>query len=51
MKGGDPVKMKELGGKYLNEVLAPHVLLVEKQLKANGSGYLVGTGVSIRLDS
>ena len=47
----DDAKLKELADKYLTDNLAPHVSLVEKQLKANGTGYLVGSGVSINLST
>ena len=47
----DDVKVKEMADKFLSDNLAPHVLLVEKQLKANGTGYLVGSGVSINLST
>ena len=35
--------------KLLTETLAPHLKLVEKHLAENGSGYLVGDGVSAPL--
>jgi len=42
----DPEKKKELGQKFMTEELGPKLRTVEKQLKANGSHYLVGDSVS-----
>ncbi len=42
----DPVKQKELYQKFMAETIASHVVAVEKQLKKNNTGYLVGKQVS-----
>merc|ERR1712007_140334 len=41
----DPDKKKELFQEAAEKHLLPHVQLIEKHLKKNGSGYLVGTAV------
>ncbi|EFX82912.1 probable glutathione S-transferase 7 [Daphnia pulex] len=38
----DPVKKKELYQNFMRITIAPHVAAVEKQLKKNNTGYLVG---------
>lgn len=42
----DAEKQKELYGKFLTDNVAPHLVLIEKVLEKNGSGYLVGQDVS-----
>lgn len=42
----DPVKQKEMYEKFMAETIANHVVLIEKQLKKNNTGYLVGNDVS-----
>jgi glutathione S-transferase len=41
----DPVKKKELYQNFMRIIIAPHVAAVEKQLKKNNTGYLVGNQV------
>jgi glutathione S-transferase len=41
----DPVKKKELYQNFMRITIAPHVAAVEKQLKKNNTGYLVGNQV------
>ncbi|XP_046646240.1 probable glutathione S-transferase 7 isoform X1 [Daphnia pulicaria] len=38
----DPAKQKEMYGKFMTETIAFHVVAVEKQLKKNNTGNLVG---------
>ncbi|XP_046456709.1 glutathione S-transferase 1-like isoform X4 [Daphnia pulex] len=38
----DPAKQKELYQKFMTDTIASHVVAVEKQLKKNNTGYLVG---------
>nr|QST14964.1 GSTsigma1e protein [Diaphanosoma celebensis] len=42
----DPEKQKELFQTYIGEQVVPHVQLIEKQLRKNGTGYLVGSSVT-----
>ncbi len=42
----DPVKQKELFDKVNQDTIQPHLEKVEQHLVKNGSGYLVGQGVS-----
>lgn len=42
----DPEKKKELMVNLVAEKIIPTLAIVEKQLKANGSQYLVGSSVS-----
>lgn len=41
----DPVKQNEMYGKLIAETIIPHVQMVEKQLRKNNTGYLVGDQV------
>lgn len=43
----NPVKQKEMYQKFMREVIAPHVAAVEKQLKKNNTGFLVGNEVNL----
>ena len=47
----DPEKKKQFFQSFFTEKLAPHLLLVEKRLEANGGVYLVGSDVSSPLFS
>ncbi|XP_057369493.1 probable glutathione S-transferase 7 [Daphnia carinata] len=38
----NPVKQKEMYQKFMRDVIVPHVAAVEKQLKKNNTGFLVG---------
>ena len=40
-------RVRELSETFLTETLGPHLLLVEKRIGENASGYLVGKTVSI----
>ncbi|KZS14637.1 Glutathione S-transferase A4 [Daphnia magna] len=42
----DPVKQKEMYEKFMAETIANHVVLIEKQLKKNNTGYLVGNDLT-----
>jgi hypothetical protein len=42
----DPVKQKELFDKVNQDTIQPHLEKVEQHLVKNGSGHLVGQGVS-----
>lgn len=39
-------RVKELSDKFITETLDPHLLMVEKRIEENGSGYLVGQDVT-----
>lgn len=43
----DPVKQKEMYEKFMADTVATHVVLIEKQLEKNNTGYLVGKDVSL----
>jgi glutathione S-transferase len=42
----DPIKKKEMYQNFMRVTIAPHVAAVEKQLKKNNTGYLVGNEVT-----
>ena len=44
----DPVKKKEMYQHFMKVTIAPHVAAVEKQLKKNNTGYLVGNEVTYK---
>ena len=41
----DPEKQKELWQTYIANQIVPHVQIIEKHLRKNGTGYLVGSSV------
>ena len=41
----DPEKQIELYQNFMQNTIAPHVPIIEKQLEGNGSGFLVGSEV------
>lgn len=43
----DSVKQKELFDKVNEETIQPHLEKIEQHMHKNGSGYLVGQGVSV----
>lgn len=42
----DPQKQKEMYQTFMTNTIASHVVAIEKQLKKNNTGYLVGNQVS-----
>ena len=42
----DPQKQKEMYKKFMSDTIGSHVVAIEKQLKKNNTGFLVGEQVS-----
>ena len=42
----DPQKQKEMYQTFMTDTIASHVVAIEKQLKKNNTGFLVGEQVS-----
>lgn len=43
----DAEKQKELYQKFMTDTVGPHVAIIEKHLEKNGTGFLVGSEVSV----